>query len=50
MAIRDTLTGIGKRAAQGILGSNLRRVAGGFASFTRMFALNGNSPYNRIDY
>lgn len=32
MAIRDTLTGIGKRAVQGILGSNLRRVAGGFAS------------------
>ena len=32
MAIRDTLTGIGKRTAQGILGSNLRRVAGGFAS------------------
>ena len=24
--------------------------AGGFASFTRMFALNGNSPYNQIEY
>ena len=32
MAIRDTLTGIGKRAAQGILTKNLRRVAGGFAN------------------